>query len=202
MAHVYILRSGSENFFKVGKTDNTVEGRRRQLATGNPHRLTEFDVIETEDASTCETYLKGILQSRRSLDSEAKEIFKITPEELASELCHAREFLPKFIPTQQEAERLSKERSTGILLKPGHGEWEIFRRIREIRETECRLKYEREGLENQLKRIIGKADGLEQIATWRSYEIKKFNEAEFKVAHTQLHEDFLRVLLQRRFCLQ
>jgi len=40
MACVYILRSGSENLFKIGRTDGDVDARIRQLATGNPHRLT------------------------------------------------------------------------------------------------------------------------------------------------------------------
>ena len=40
MAFVYILRSGSENLFKIGRTDGDVDARIRQLATGNPYKLT------------------------------------------------------------------------------------------------------------------------------------------------------------------
>jgi Meiotically Up-regulated Gene 113 (MUG113) protein len=70
MAYVYILRSGSENLFKIGRTDRDVDARIRQLATGNPHRLTKFDCIETEHDSLCETYLHRILRSRKSLASD------------------------------------------------------------------------------------------------------------------------------------
>src|SRR2546428_3158194 len=84
MACVYILRSGNENLFKIGRTDGDVEARIRQLATGNPHRLTKFDLIETEHDSLCETYLHRMLRSKRSLASEAREFFRITPEDLMS----------------------------------------------------------------------------------------------------------------------
>jgi hypothetical protein len=84
MAYVYILRSGGENLFKIGRTDGDVEARIRQLATGNPYRLTKFDVIDTEHDSLCETYLHRMLRSKRSLASGAREFFEITPEELKS----------------------------------------------------------------------------------------------------------------------
>jgi len=202
MPFVYVLRSGSENLFKIGRTDRDVDARIRQLATGNPWRLTKFDVIETEHDSLCETYLHGVLRSRRSLASEAREFFAITPEELKPVICDARDFLAEFIPKQLEAERLAKEQSNGILLKPGHREWEIYRRLLEILENQYRLKFERGRLENQLKLVIGKADGLEQVATWKSLEIKTFDEAAFKLAEPKLFESFLRVSLQRRFRLQ
>jgi len=202
MAFVYILRSGSENLFKIGRTDGDVDARIRQLATGNPCRLTKFDVIETEHDSLCETYLHRSLRSRRSLASEAREFFAITSEELRSVICDAREFLAEFVPKQLEAERLAKEQSNGILLKPGHREWEIYRRLLDIRENQDSLKLERALLENQLKLVIGKADGLEQIATWKSHDVKTFDEAAFKLAEPKLFEAFLRASLQRRFLLQ
>ena len=46
MAFVYVLRSGDEPLFKIGRTRGGLEARIRQLATGNPHRLTLFDHIE------------------------------------------------------------------------------------------------------------------------------------------------------------
>src|SRR5438552_846267 len=75
MAFVYILRSGGENLFKIGRTDGDVDARIRQLATGNPHPLTKFDVIQTEHDSLCETYLHRMLRSRKSLASDAREFF-------------------------------------------------------------------------------------------------------------------------------
>jgi hypothetical protein len=36
MAYVYILRSGTENIFKIGRTKGDVDTRILQLSTGNP----------------------------------------------------------------------------------------------------------------------------------------------------------------------
>ena len=113
MADVYILRSGNENLFKSGRTDGDVEARIRQLATGNPHKLTKFDVVDTEHDSLCETYLHRMLRSRRSLAGGAREFFEITPEKLKSIICEAREFLAEFIANQMEADRLAEEETDG-----------------------------------------------------------------------------------------
>ena len=42
MAYVYIFRSGSENLFKIGRTDGDVEARIRQLATGKSLPVNEI----------------------------------------------------------------------------------------------------------------------------------------------------------------
>lgn len=65
MAFVYILRSGNEDLFKIGRTRGELAARIKNLSTGNPHALTLFDSIETDDDAACETYLHGRLQSRR-----------------------------------------------------------------------------------------------------------------------------------------
>jgi hypothetical protein len=109
MAYVYVLRGGTDNLFKVGRTEGDVDARIRQLATGNPHRLSKLDVIETQHDSLCETYLHRILRSRKSLASEAREFFAVTPEELAPIIRDAREFLAEFVAKQEEAERLAGE---------------------------------------------------------------------------------------------
>src|SRR3989442_795549 len=133
MACVYILRSGSENLFKIGRTDGDVEARIRQLATGNPYRLTKFDVIETEHDSLCETYLHRILRSRKSLASDAREFFAISADELRSVISEAREFLAEFIAKQAEADRLADAESDGLLVKPGDAEWSIYRGLLTVR---------------------------------------------------------------------
>ena len=44
MAFVYILQSGDENYFKIGRTKDDVEKRRKALSTGNPKELKLFDL--------------------------------------------------------------------------------------------------------------------------------------------------------------
>ena len=202
MAFVYVLRSGEEELFKIGRTRGDLHARIRQLATGNPHRLTLFDHIETDYEALCETYLHRRLRSRRSGEGAAREFFSLSTAALSDALQDAREFLAEFVPKQREAERLAKEESDGVLLKPGNQEWELYRRLLEIRESEYSLSLDRALLENQLKLAIGKADGLEQVATWKSHEVKKFDEAVFKLAEPRLFEAFVRASLQRKFRLQ
>src|SRR5262249_31174526 len=72
--YVYVLRSGDEDLFKIGRTRD-INSRRLTLSTGNPHPLTLFAVIETEHASWCETYLHSVLRSRRV----AGEFFAVSP---------------------------------------------------------------------------------------------------------------------------
>ena len=104
MAYVYFFRSGNENLFKIGKTArDDVEDRIRDLSTGNPHPLTVFDAIETEDEDECEKYLHKILRSKRSRESAAQEFFEVAPDVLKSVIQDAREFLSEFLATKRAA---------------------------------------------------------------------------------------------------
>ena len=192
MAYVYILRSGNENLFKIGRTDGDVEARIRQLATGNPHRLTKFDVIETEHDSLCETYLHRMLRSKRSLASEAREFFRITPEDLMSVIREAREFLAEFVANQMEADRLAEGETDGVLLKPGDTEWSIYSRLLVAREEEDTYRYQRQLLENKLKIVIGRADGLDGIATWRTQAVERLDQPALKAAEPDIFRMYVK----------
>ena len=197
MAHVYILQSGNENLFKIGRTDGDVEARIRQLATGNPYRLTRFDVIETELDSLCETYLHRTLRSKRSLSSEAREFFSITPEELMSVLSEAREFLAEFVANQAEADRLAEEETDGVLLKPGDAEWSIYKSLLVAREEEDAQRYQRQLIENRLKIAIGRAEGLDGIATWRTQAVERLDQVAFKTAEPEIFKKYVKTSRMR-----
>ncbi len=192
MAYVYILRSGDENLFKIGRTDGDVEARIRQLATGNPYRLTTFDVIETEHDSLCETYLHRTLRSKRSLASEAREFFAITLAELMSLISEARDFLAEFVSNQAEADRLAEEETDGVLLKPGDAEWLIYSKLLAAREEEDTQRYQRQLLENKLKIAIGTADGLDGIATWRTQAVERLDQGAFKSAEPEIFKKYVK----------
>ena len=201
MAYVYILRSGSENLFKIGRTDRDVDGRVRQLATGNPYRLTKFDVIETEYDVLCETYLHRMLRSKRSLASEAREFFAISPEELGLIISEARGFLADFVANQIHAERLAEEESNGLLLKPSDSDWSIYAKLLAVREEEDSFRYQRELLENKLKIAIGKSDGLDGIATWRAQSVERLDQNALKFAEPEIFKAFLKSSRVRVFRL-
>jgi len=183
---LYILRSGSEDRFKIGRTRDDVDSRTRQLATGNPRRLMIFDVIETEYDSLYETYLKRTLRSRRCLDAHAQEWFALTPEDMRSAISDAREFLADFVATQEGAARLAEEEPDGGLLTPSDAEWSIYSNLLAAREDEDTSSYLRQLLENRLKLAIGKADGLDGIATWRVQAVERLDQAALKTAEPDI----------------
>ncbi len=201
MAFVYILRSGDEDLFKIGRTRGDLHARIKHLSTGNPHRLALFDHIETQYETVCETYLHRRLRSKRSAEGDAREFFAVTPAELNDAVRDAREFLEEFVPKQREADRLAKEESDGHLMTPGQQEWDLYRRLLAVREGEYSLSLDRALLENQLKLVMGKADGLERIATWRTQEVRKFDETAFRLAEPKLFNAFVHASRVRRFRL-
>ena len=202
MGFVYVLRNGHEDLFKIGRTRGELQARIRQLATGNPHQLTLFDHIETEYEVDCETFLHRSLRSKRAGEGEAREFFALSPSEVRDAIREARGYLAESVPKRRETERLARETSDGVLLKPGDQEWEWYWRLVNVREDEDSLRLDRVLLENQLKLVIGRADGLDRLATWKSETVKRIDEAAFKLAEPQLFEKFLRTSVRRAFRLQ
>jgi hypothetical protein len=199
MPWVYILRSGASNLFKIGRTEGDVEARIRQLATGNPHRLTKFDAIETEHDALCEGYLHKTLRSRRSVTSAAREFFEIAPEELANVLREAREFLNEFVAYQTNAQQFSEHETDGMLLKPGDEEWSIYRKLAAAREDEDVANFQRQLLENKLKVAIGTSDGLDGLATWRLQARDVLDQAALKAEQPEMHNRYLKTSRVRVF---
>ena len=201
MAFVYALKSGNEDLFKIGRTRADLEARIKHLSTGNPHSLTPFDVIETEHDALCETYLHRKLRSKRCVDGEAREFFAVEPAELRDAIRDAREFLDEFVPKQREADRLAKEESEGHILNPGQEEWEAYRRLLQIREDEDGLSLDRALVETRLKLLIGRAAGLNRLATWKTHTVKKFDEAALRLAEPDRFQTFVRESRIRKFRL-
>jgi hypothetical protein len=201
MAYVYFLRSGEADLFKIGRTDKDVDARTRQLATGNPYRLTKFDVIETQHDSLCETYLHKVLRSKRCLATDAREFFAITAGELRLIISDARAFLEEFVAKQKEADRLAEEQSDGVLLKPGDAEWSLYRHLLAAREEEDAFNYQRQLLENTLKLAVGRADGLEGIATWRTQWVERLDQTVLKAAEPDIYRKYAKTTRIRAFRL-
>lgn len=188
---VYVIRSGAGSRFKIGRTRGSVDARLKQLSTGNPERLTVFDVIETEDDALCETYLHHKLRERR-VPGGGREFFELDADELSSAIADARVFLQEFLPMKREAERLASEESETRLLTPGDAEWELYRELLETRAEEDELAFERERLEVELKLAIGTASGIKDIATWKT-QVRHTTDAEaLRLQEPDIYERFLR----------
>ena len=205
MAFVYILRSGNEDLFKIGKTQRKALDRVKELSTGNPHRLTLFDSIKTadaQDAATCEAYLHGNLSTKRWTGGEAREFFALTPAEAEKAIQDAREFVvtrppkaegrPSNLPREKTmTASCSQVRRTGI----------PHRMLVRVREEEYRLGVDRLRLETDLKLIIGTAACLDGIATWKNHGVTRFDEESFKDAEPDMYKMFLKRSRVRRFRL-
>lgn len=75
MGFTYLIQQADECHFKIGSSENNVEGRLSALQTGNPKRLRIFGVIEIENYEK----LEDDLQERFSRHNENGEWYSIDP---------------------------------------------------------------------------------------------------------------------------
>lgn len=200
-AFLYVLRHGDSNLFKIGRTVDLAR-RLKQLATGNPDRLTLFASIETEDAAAGETYLLHRLRSRRSRRSDATEFVEIPPGELETMIEDTRAFLEAFIPKQREVERLAGYQTDGRVVLPNQGQWESYRALLDVREDIDSLTLKRKRLEVELKLAIGSAAELKGIATWASHSFVRFDKESLRLCQPETYDLFVVEEYRRQFRLK
>jgi hypothetical protein len=198
MGFVYILKSGDENLFKIGKAVD-VERRAKQLATGNPQPLAEFARIESEHPAECEKYLHHRLRTKRSRRSGAREFFEVEPAELEDLIRDVDVRVEEHVAALRGAKRLAKQAHSDQMLDPTDSDQTKHRRLLEVREALEALVFERDRLEADLKVAIGNAAGLDGIATWRSYTKHELNNAALKAEEPEVYRRYLREVRTRRF---
>jgi Meiotically up-regulated gene 113 len=168
VGHLYIRRSGDTNLFKFGVT-NDVPRRGRELATGNPDKLTLFDTIESENHTQCETFLKERFSLNRSRRSEATEFFEVDDlSELVEAIEETRRYDRDVFARVSEVKVLEQAESDERVLPVTADVGETFQRLLEARHAEARAKRERQRYEIQLKLTMGTAGDLGGLATWKS----------------------------------
>jgi hypothetical protein len=170
-------------------------------ATGNPEPLTEFAVIETEDAFKCETYLHHRLRSKRSTRSDATEFFEVDPDELSALVDDARNYVNEVLPIIAEAERLSEESWDDRILQPTEGVLETYRELVRVREQHDTLGFQKDHLEAELKLAIGTASGIERVADWKSVVQQRLDGELLRRERPDLYELCRRETRFRRFSL-
>ncbi len=109
LEHVYCYQLGRGDCFKVGRTKNDPEERKRGFAAGSPVKLTLYRKIETEYPSSLEKYIHQLLDERRA---ENGEIFNVTAQELDDAVDRAVAFVEEFQPLLHEADNLRRNRRT------------------------------------------------------------------------------------------
>ena len=199
--YVYVLQSGSANLFKIGRTTGSVEKRIKQLNTGNPHSLVMFDVIETEEASHCETYLHQKLRTSKHFGNGGTEFFEIDPDDLRAILNDARGFLDQYISTKNAADEYKAAQSEDRIIEPTEELRNDHRRLNEIREQQDMLEFERNLIEYRIKTALGTASELRGIATWKTSLVMRFDQDSFRQANPELHAQYLKQNAQRKFNL-
>jgi Meiotically up-regulated gene 113 len=101
MAYVYVLRHGTEDVFKIGRTKGTIAQTIEQLSRGNPYQLTEVAQIETEDAVACETYLHQRLRSKKVVAGGGNEFFRLDWAELNTAIRDAKEYVSEYLAAKR-----------------------------------------------------------------------------------------------------
>ena len=199
MAFVYVFQSGDGNYFKIGRTKDEIEKRRKALSTGNPKELKLFDHIETDHDSEVEKYLHKKLYKYYSAEGDAKEFYLVEPGILKEALDDAREYEVDFLPLKQEAKELAKEDSNGEYADPDDEALEMYRKLIDIRGQMDWLKIKSEILETKIKNRIGQMDGIKGIASWKTQVRFDFNKAKFEEQYPELHEEFIEQKKVRAF---
>jgi hypothetical protein len=208
MGCVYVLRNGSENVFKIGRTRLPLERTIKHLSRGNTLQLIEFARIETDDVVACETFLHQRLRSKRIVKGGGTEFFEISPSELAQALHDAEEFVNEFLKAKQQADELSniEEDSTSRFMAPSAADLAIYSKLLQVREAQDRLNVQRQFFESKLKISIGTSGGLEGLATWKGrwqqhFDVVAFREAE-RDLYTRLFSRFGSETYRRTFLIQ
>lgn len=201
MGYVYILQSGNEHLFKIGMTRGDVDDRVKGLSTGNPHLLSEYASIATEHPSKVESFLQGLLRSKRSRRSDATEFYAVSSGELDVAIEQAREYAEHDLAREAEVDRLASERCDDRLITPQDEDWKTYEGLLLARETHDAAALARNRLEWKLKLRIGTAYGLDGLATWRTIPQKRFDEKAFASQHPELYSSFKKATYPRRFDL-
>ncbi|MFY9854923.1 MAG: GIY-YIG nuclease family protein [Terracidiphilus sp.] len=208
MACVYVLRQDAEDIFKIGRTKGSVTATIEQLSRGNPCRLTELARIETEDDVACETFLHQRLRSRRVVQGGGREFFRISPQELNEAIRDAKEFVSEYLSVKSRAEEMSELETDAQFspVKPTREDLDIYTKLLNVRESQDRLKVQRDFFESKLKLSIGRACSLEGVATWKGQWNHRFDVSAFREAEVDLYAELYRRFgadsYSRRFLIQ
>ena len=191
MAFVYIFQSREENYFKIGRTKNDVEKRRKALSTGNPKELKLFDLIEKDFDSDVENYLHKRFFMNYSKEGDSRVLYIIEKNELKLGILDAREYEKKIIPIKHKAIQNSSLESNGKYINHNDAILELTKELFEVKGQINWLKIKNDILESRLKNIIGSNEGIRGVASWKTVSRVDFNKSNFKNEHPELHDEFL-----------
>jgi Meiotically up-regulated gene 113 len=209
MGYVYAFRHGHEDEFKFGQTIN-LDQRRKALQTGCPKPLALFDWIETDDYKNGEKFILRRLAHKRLIG----EFRAVTADEAreAMDACRAylENELPRWREEDHEVDELSTIESDPEMLPSNEDVLEKHRQLLRLRAEKNfkkieidRLEAEEARLETAIKLAIGRAKGIEGVATWETGDSRRaFNSEALKAMNPELYEMYLTKFDQTRFRME
>jgi hypothetical protein len=200
IGNVYCFQLGNNDCFKVGRTKNSPEDRKRGFATGSSAKLNLYRTIKTEYARELEAYIHQLLDTRRA---ENGEFFHVSAERLDLAVEDARAFVEKAQPLIYQAEQLRKEKplSEG-LVEPCNEIFEIYERLRKVRRDRYLIEQEIAFLESKIQVAIGRNAAMREIASWKWTDHWAIDMDRFRTEQDPLYQQYKRNSGYRRFCLE
>lgn len=193
---VYILRAKGTTRTKIGRTKGAIEDRIAQLQTGNPFVIEERDRIETQHPSKVEGYLHALLAVSRG---GTGEWFELDDQELGEAVAQARGYAEHLDTTSERLRELSKSDVEDREEEPSHDDRAIHLEILSLYAEKKRIETDIARREDALRIRIGTASGLRSIASWRTVESSRLDQARFKKEQPDLFDEFAVVTASRRF---
>jgi len=195
---VYCYQVGTD-CYKIGRTKDAPEKRKRGFATGSPSKPEFYKSVETEYPSALEKYVHQLLDIRRA---ENGEFFRVTAAELDDALNEAIAFVDRCEPLRQEANRLRRGRPNGTTVGASEEMIECVRQLREAKRESFLLERRIELLESRIQVRIGESCEMRGVASWRWRDQWRIDETKFKREQRDLWERYKRNSGSRRFLLE
>jgi len=185
MAYVYLLRGLTDGEVKVGRTSRP--------------GLVELDRLATDEPARWEKHLLALLEPWRIPGT--REWFRVSSERLAEAAGATRVWAMDDLAKELRVSELAAQRSDGRLLKPDSLALDLCEELRRLKAHEYAVKVRRLRVENELRLLIGTADGVSGVASWKTTSQRRFQQARFKSARADLFERFVEPVLYRPFRL-
>jgi hypothetical protein len=197
---VYCYQRGTEDCYKIGRTADTPEKRKRGFSTGSPLKLTLRRTEKTAHPTKLEKHIHMLLSAKRA---ENGEFFFVTREEADAAFDQAVVFVREAQEIIENAAKVRKRKPTETVLPATPETLGLYKELK-AKERDCFLiEQEIEVLQSQIQVAIGENAGIEGIATWKWRETpladwKKFEREEPEV-YAALFEKYKRIAGTRYF---
>ncbi|MGB2633981.1 MAG: GIY-YIG nuclease family protein [Candidatus Acidiferrum sp.] len=199
LKHVYCYKIGAANCYRVGRTKNQPEKRKRGWATGSPARPTLYRDVLTENPSSLEAYVHHLLDAKRT---ENGEFFNVTSEELDDAINEAEAFMTEYQPLLGLARKLRRKKPTDAMVDPPDEVRAIYTQLRDAIRESFPLNRRVELLQSKIQVAIGDNRGMNGVASWKWEDRWEMDVQRFRKEQAPLYEKYKRDSGRRVFRLE